>query len=598
MKRVLILLLTLIMLLAFSACDNQKESNQSSSNNQTSSSQEEQGGSSNAENNVSSSVGNNNSSQGGNNSSSQGGNTSSSVNSSDNNGSVSKEGEVKVLTVKGGMETACVTWEIGSSGYEVYYKGENVSSYKKIDNELIRKYNDHFRADLIGLKKGNYDIKIVPVINGSSDQSKATETKVEVNAHVREGFAFSQSSPNKTASGAYNDDGTLKDGATVLYVTKDNADSISYTGIKDSKGTQSTVTGLVNIMALRQKGYDKTPLAIRFIGLIPSSSITGLNSSGYVQVKGCYNVTMEGVGSDATCYGWSFLVRDANNVEVRNFGFMMFVDDGISMDTDNYNIWIHNNDFFYGAPGSDSDQAKGDGSCDNKKTSYITVSYNHFWDSGKAILCGMGDTAEYFASFHHNWFDHSDSRHPRIRVGTIHVYNNYYDCVSKYGIGVTTGSSCFAENNYFKNSKKPMLSSLQGTDAQGSGTFSGETGGIIKAFGNHYEGSVKPITYQTNATSFDIYEASAKSEVVPSTVKTLSGGTTYNNFDTSSSMYSYNPTAVLDVPSVVMATAGRNFGGDFSFAWTAADTTSYDVNATMKSQVTNYTSKLVSIGGV
>ncbi len=597
MKKFLILFLTLVLLLSFVACNNQNASNESSSNTENSSSQgggespNSQNGQGNSQN------GQNNQSQNGQNPS-QGGNPSSGVNSGVNNGSVSKEGDVKVLSVKGGLETACVTWEINSYGYEVYYKGENVTDYKKIDNELIRRYTDYFRADLIGLKAGSYDIKIVPVINGNADQSKATETKVEVSAHAREGFAFSHSSPYKTGSGAYNDDGTLKDGATVLYVTKDNADSITYTGVVDSKGKTSTATGLVNIMALRQKGYDKTPLAVRFIGLIPDSSITGLNSSGYVQVKGCYNVTMEGVGSDATCYGWSFLVRAASNVEIRNFGFMMFVDDGVSMDTDNNNIWIHNNDFFYGKPGSDSDQVKGDGSCDNKKTSYITVSYNHFWDSGKAILCGMGDTNEYFASFHHNWFDHSDSRHPRIRVGTIHVYNNYYDCVSKYGIGVTTGSSCFAENNYFKNSKKPMLSSLQGTDAQGSGTFSGETGGIIKSFGNHYEGSAKPITYQTNATSFDIYEASSRNEVVPSSVKTLSGGTTYNNFDTASSMYSYSPTAVLDVPNAVMNNAGRYFGGDFTFTWTAADTASYDVNTQMQSQVTNYKSKLVSIGGV
>ena len=74
---------------------------------------------------------------------------------------------------------------------------------------------------------------------------------------------------------------------------------------------------------------------------------------------------------------------------------------------------------------------KGDGSVDVKgKSTYVTVSYNHFFDSGKCSLCGMhqdSNTGEFFVTYHHNWFDHSDSRHPRIRVGTIHIYNNYFD---------------------------------------------------------------------------------------------------------------------------------------------------------------------------
>ena len=46
--------------------------------------------------------------------------------------------------------------------------------------------------------------------------------------------------------------------------------------------------------------------------------------------------------------------------------------DSISIDTDNSNLWIHNNDFYYGSAGGDKDQAKGDGSLDIKKSKYIT----------------------------------------------------------------------------------------------------------------------------------------------------------------------------------------------------------------------------------
>ncbi len=63
-------------------------------------------------------------------------------------------------------------------------------------------------------------------------------------------------------------------------------------------------------MAGREKGYDKTPLIIRFIGMINSTDVSGLNGDRYIQVKGCYNVTVEGIGDDTMLNGWSFLNKD------------------------------------------------------------------------------------------------------------------------------------------------------------------------------------------------------------------------------------------------------------------------------------------------
>jgi hypothetical protein len=41
-----------------------------------------------------------------------------------------------------------------------------------------------------------------------------------------------------------------------------------------------------------------------------------------------------------------------------------------------------------------------------------------------------------------------------------------------------------------------------------------------------------PITWVQNATSFDCYEVAQRTDEVPASVVTLSGGTGYNNFDT------------------------------------------------------------------
>lgn len=143
----------------------------------------------------------------------------------------------------------------------------------------------------------------------------------------------------------------------MLYITSQNAQTVKLDVKINSSGAVQTGVGLGNILALRQKGYDTTPLAIRMIGKVTAADLSGqLNSSGYLEVKGKnnyseMNITIEGIGKDAYAYGWGLLLRYAGNVEVRNLGVMLFPDDGISMDTGNANVWVHNNDIFYGSAG-------------------------------------------------------------------------------------------------------------------------------------------------------------------------------------------------------------------------------------------------------
>lgn len=518
----------------------------------------------------------------------------------------------------GGNEAAYVEWSpvSNASGYNVYVKaaGAADSQYQQINNELIRKYSSYWRADAVGLAAGSYVLKVEAVSSGAVTANAVSGT-LAVAAYDRSGFAFSAHSQFGTGSGAYNDNGTLKSGAQVLYITSQNAQTVTLDVKTSSSGTVQTGVGLGGILTLRQKGYDTSPLAIRIIGKVTASDLSGqLNSSGYLEVKGKnnyteMNITIEGIGKDAYAYGWGMLLRYTGNVEVRNLGVMLFPDDGISMDTGNANVWVHNNDIFYGSAGGDADQAKGDGSTDLKKGStYITISYNHYFDSGKAALVGLSESAEFFVTFHHNWFDHSDSRHPRIRVASVHVYNNFYDGVSKYGVGVTTGASAFVESNVFRNTKDPMLSSLQGTDAIGEeGTFSGENGGMIKAYNNSIVGAASLIyansstgTAPANATSFDAYLASSRNETVPSSYKALVGGTAYNNFDTSvdTGVSASDVDNVSTVEQVVTAKAGRQGGGDFIWAFNdAVDDASYALNAALMSAIRNYTTGLVSVGG-
>ena len=474
-------------------------------------------------------------------------------------------GVIQITEAKGWQESAYLKWAPfeGASSYNVYVDD------KKIDAQLVRQYKSYYRADVLGLKEGTYSVKVVPVnADGKEIAGANTASNLVVKSYNREGFAHFK----YDGVGAYNNDGTLKAGAKVLYITAKTAKTVSTTV---NTGKLETITGLQSIIDAYSKGKDTTPIAFRIIGKVNLSDLDHISSSAEgLQIKGAMmNMTFEGVGDDATVYGFGFLLREAESVEFRNFAIMRCLDDAMSLDTNNSHVWIHNMDLFYGKKGSAADQAKGDGTVDIKGDSkYVTVAYNRFWDNGKASMCGMkSETGENWITYHHNWFDHSDSRMARVRTMSVHMYNNYYQHCDVYGIGATSGSSIFMESNYFDAVKRPIMSSLQGTDAKGDGTFSGEKGGLIKAYGNVFTN--KPanfsyIPYAENNTSFDAYEVSHPSEQVPASVKTLVGGTSYDNFDTNPSlMYAYAADKAEDVPSIVEGFygAGRLNHGDIDF---------------------------------
>ena len=518
-----------------------------------------------------------------------------------------------ITEASGWLETAYVKWTpvTGATGYNVYVKSASASdsAYVQLDDELIRKYPSYMRADAVGLKAGDYVMKIVPLNNGKENTSAAiVSDKLTVNAHDRSGFTFSSNSPVKNGVGAYNNDGTLKSNASVLYVTEANKNTVKM------KIGNTEYTGVAAITQAIKAKSNCQPVAIRIIGQVTLSGLAckDVSSAYAIGVKGAANVTFEGIGDDATLYGAGVAVFQSTGIEVRNLGLMNWGGgkdgDGISL-KQSLGVWVHNNDVFYGDAGSDGDQAKGDGSMDLKDNSqYVTVSYNHFWDSGKMSLCGMkSESGENWITYHHNWFDHSDSRHPRIRTMSVHVYNNYYDGNSKYGVGAAKDSEAFVEANYFRHCNYPMLSSMQGSDVLAGGIFSGENGGVIKAYNNYMEGQKSVIyansdagTTTASATDFDAYLATSRSETVPSTYKAKQGGKTYSNFDTKVDLGvdTADIDAPADVPSIVTKYAGRIMGGDFKWTFdNSVDDTSYSLNRPLKDKLNAYKTSLVSVGG-
>ena len=524
--------------------------------------------------------------------------------------------QVTLSSAEGWLESVFAEWASdGSDSYNVYYSGAGASNVK-VDAPLIRKYGSKYRVDVVGLKAGSYTLKIASV-KGGKEIASTNSKSLTVKAHDRAGFAFS----NGRVPGAYKADGTLKDGAAVIYVTESTKNSVTMEVTTSAKGAKTTCKSFQGILNCYKKGYETIPLDLRFIGNVTDSDSL-VQGDMMIDLNGSEKsyVTVEGIGNDATVNGWGIRIKNAQNVEIRNLG-VMNVDskegDNIGLQQDNQYVWVHNNDFFYGHAGSDKDQVKGDGALDCKLSTYITFSYNHFWDNGKSNLLGLkeGTSEGYYITYHHNWYDHSDSRHPRVRYYSAHVYNNYYDGNAKYGAGSTLGSSVFMEANYFRNCKYPMMTSLQGTDVYASGTkrdptnngtFSKEAGGTIKAYNNYMEGSYTFIPYGASKyilkgeetaigdidskVDFDAYVVTSRDAKVPATVKSYSGENTYNNFDTDKSiMYSYTVDSPEQAVANVRAYAGRVQGGDFKWNFdNSVDDASSDVNQKLKDALMAY----------
>ena len=521
-------------------------------------------------------------------------------------GEVTEKG-ITITESKGWQESAYAKWTLLSDAksYNVYVKGGQYADYTKVDQQLVRNYGSYGRVDVVGLKAGNYSLKVVAVdANGAETSAYGVADNLKVVNYDRQGFAHKGINDGV---GAYNNDGTLKAGAKVLYVTKN-----TFKTIKASLNGEE-YTGIGDILLAKQKGKDNTPLAVRVIGEIKTADAgdqlktdqKGLLLKGN-NATTVMNVTIEGIGDDACFNGFGLGIINGTNVEVRN---MAFFNQGSSNDNmeikGTQHIWVHNNDYFYGEKGS-GDHGKGDGSLDSKDgASFCTFSYNHYHDTGKSNLCGMKkETVDNLICYHHNWFDHSDSRHPRVRTSSVHVWNNYYDGVAKYGIGVTMGASVFVESNYFRNTKYPMMISKQGTDAKGDGTFSGEAGGVLKSYGNIFaeKGShFSYVTWKQSNTDFDAYEVASPSEKVPATVVAKAGGTSYNNFDTDASkMYTYTPDATVDVPAKVTGFygAGRLNQGDIHYTFNnATDDADYGRCAGLDAILSSYKTNLVGIFG-
>lgn len=125
-----------------------------------------------------------------------------------------------VKAAGGYNESLYAEWETTSiTGVKAYYQAAGASGWIEVDKNLIRLEKGVARVDAVGLKEGAYNLKI-----SSGAGADMTVSNIPVTAYDRSGYAHFKYTDGV---GAYNDDGTLKEGALVIYVTDGNKNDVS-----------------------------------------------------------------------------------------------------------------------------------------------------------------------------------------------------------------------------------------------------------------------------------------------------------------------------------------------------------------------------------
>ena len=296
-----------------------------------------------------------------------------------------------------------------------------------------------------------------------------------------------------------------------------------------------------------EKKGDHTPVTIWLSGTFKSDEGRDFSDQHpWFDVKDVSNLSFIGTDDFVMDQIGIFCVR-ASNIVIRNINFRQPKAnngaDAVSMQECD-GVWVDHCTF------TSLNQTKDyeDGSTDvTHGSKNVTVSWCRYIKTQKSCLVGHSNSqssdTQISVTFHHNWFDNSSSRHPRVRYGVAHVYNNLYDGCTTYGAGSAYGAKVLVEYNYFDGVQLP-------TDIC---TYPAKEGDV-----SNLQGSVAGYLYPTENIYVNRPEKARDPYPLSNVAYTKYGGEagtplTYADFQPS---YSYTVTAAEDVPEVVKANAG------------------------------------------
>lgn len=203
-----------------------------------------------------------------------------------------------------------------------------------------------------------------------------------------------------------------------------------------------------------------------------------------VVVKVPSRTTLVGVGADAAIVHGTLFLDSVDNVIIRNIHFSDAYDyfpawdpkdnasgewnseyDNITLRAATH-VWIDHCTFDDGSRPDEAEPVllgrrvqRHDGLLDiTQQSNWVTVSWNHFHHHDKTTLVGSSDSqalddGKLKVTFHHNWYERTRERTPRVRYGEVHVYNNLFEGGTEgpypygYSLGIGHQSRIYSDRN-------------------------------------------------------------------------------------------------------------------------------------------------------
>ncbi|KAL7095704.1 hypothetical protein ACP275_10G040800 [Erythranthe tilingii] len=198
--------------------------------------------------------------------------------------------------------------------------------------------------------------------------------------------------------------------------------------------------------SLRDGCRKQEPLWIKF-------EISGtIKLSSYLTISS--HKTIDGRGQRIKITGKGLRLKECEHVIICNLeieGGRGHDVDGIQIKPNSKHIWIDRcslSDF-------------GDGMIDiTRESTDITISRCRFANHNKTILIGAdasntGDRC-IRVTIHHCFFDGTKQRHPRVRFGKVHLYNNYTTNWGVYAVCASVESQIYSQCNIYEAGHKKV----------------------------------------------------------------------------------------------------------------------------------------------